>query len=58
MTREDMYASGCLFAVNSLIEKGSSIYAIYVDGKWEKIPWVEITEWIEKQYGIEQEEEE
>jgi len=53
MTREEMYASGCLFAVNSLIEKGSSSYVIYVDGKWEKIPWAEICKWIEKQYGIE-----
>ena len=50
-----MYASGCLFAINSLIEKGSSNYVIYVNGKWQMIPWLEITEWIEKQYGIEQE---
>lgn len=46
MTREEMYASGCLFAINSFIEKGSSMYVIYVDGKWEKIPWVEIRKWI------------
>ena len=55
MTREDMYISGCLFAVNRLIENGSSSFAISVNDKWEIVPWDEIREWIEKQYGIEQE---
>lgn len=58
MKREDMYISGCLFAVNRLIEGGSSSFAIKVNGKWETVPWDEIREWIEKQYGIEQEVEE
>jgi hypothetical protein len=58
MTREDMYISGCLFAVNRLIENGSSSFAISVNDKWEIVPWDEIREWIEKQYGIEQEVEE
>jgi len=58
MTREDMYISGCLFAVNRLIENGSSSFAIRVNDKWETVPWSEIREWIEKQYGIEQEAEE
>lgn len=57
MTREDMYLMGCLFAINRLIEKGSSDYGVKVDGKWETIPWAEIREWIEKQYGIEKSEE-
>ena len=55
MTREDMYISGCLFAVNRLIENGSSSFAIRVNDKWETVPWSEIRAWIEKQYGIEQE---
>jgi hypothetical protein len=55
MTREDMYISGCLFAVNRLIENGSSSFAIRVNDKWETVPWSEIRVWIEKQYGIEQE---
>ena len=54
MTREDMYISGCLFAVNELIESGSSNFAIRVNDKWELVPWDEIREWIEKQHGIEQ----
>ena len=58
MTREDMYISGCLFAVNRLIEDGSSCFAIKVNGAWKTVPWDEIREWIEKQYGIEQEAEE
>jgi hypothetical protein len=58
MTREDMYISGCLFAVNRLIEGGSSSFAISVNDNWEIVPWDEIREWIEKQYGIEQEVEE
>jgi hypothetical protein len=58
MTREDMYISGCLFAVNRLIENGSSSFAISVNDNWEIVPWDEIREWIEKQYGIEQEVEE
>lgn len=58
MTREDLYMSGCLFAVNRLIEDGSSSFAIRVNDKWEIVPWSEIREWIEKQYGIEQEVEE
>jgi len=58
MKREDMYISGCLFAVNRLIEDGSSVFAIRVNDKWETVPWSEIREWIEKQYGIEQEVEE
>lgn len=53
MTREDMYMLGCLFAINRLIEKGSSSYAVKVNGKWETVPWEEIKEWIEKQYAIE-----
>lgn len=53
MTREDMYMLGCLFAVNRLIENGSSNCSVKVSGKWETIPWAEIKEWIEKQYGIE-----
>ncbi len=55
MTKEDMYILGCLFAVNRIIENGSSSFSIKVNGKWEIIPWDEIREWIEKQYGIEQE---
>lgn len=55
MTREDMYMLGCLFAINRLIENGSSSYGIKVNGKWETVPWEEIKEWIEKQYAIEQE---
>jgi hypothetical protein len=55
MTREDLYMSGCLFAVNRLIDDGSSSFAIRVNDKWETVPWSEIREWIEKQYGIEQE---
>lgn len=58
MKREDLYISGCLFAVNRLIEDRSSRFAIKVNGKWETVPWDEIREWIEKQYGIEQEVEE
>ena len=58
MKKEDIYISGCLFAITALIEKGSSAYAVKVDGKWETIPWAEICKWIEKQYGIEQEDKE
>ncbi len=50
--KEDLYLLGCLFAVNHLIEKGSSEYAVRIDGKWHTVPWSEIREWIEKQYGI------
>lgn len=53
MTREEKYLLGCLYAINRLIEKGSSDYGIKVDGRWETIPWAEIKEWIEKQYEIE-----
>ncbi len=53
MSKEEKYLLGCLFAVNRLIEDGSTTYAIKVDGKWEIIPWIEIREWIEKQYAIE-----
>ncbi len=55
MTREDMYMLGCLFAINELIETGSSSYGIKVNGRWETVPWNEIKKWIEKQCGIEQE---
>lgn len=58
MKKEDMYVLGCLFAINSLIENGSYAYGVKVDGRWKTIPWAEIKEWIEKQYGIEQEVEE
>jgi len=53
MTREEKCLLGCLFAVNRIIEKGGSTYAVKVNGKWETIEWTEITEWIEKQYAIE-----
>lgn len=55
MTREDKYLIACLFAVNRLVEKGSTVCATQVDGKWEEIPWSEVIEWINKQYGIERE---
>lgn len=58
MTRENMYMLGSLFAVNRLIEKGSSSFGIKVNGRWEQVPWIEIKEWIEKQYGIEEKVEE
>ena len=57
MTREDMYISGCFFAVSRLIEGGSSSFAIKANGKWETVPWNEIREWIKKQYEIEEMEE-
>lgn len=53
MSREDKYLLGCIFAIDRFIEKGSSDYAVRVDGKWELVSWVEIREWIEKQLGIE-----
>lgn len=53
MSREDKYLLGCIFAIDRFIEKGSSDYAVKVDGKWELVSWVEIREWIEKQLGIE-----
>ena len=53
MTREDLYLLGCLFAVNRLIENGSSNFCIKVSGKWETVPWDEVKEWIKKQYAIE-----
>lgn len=53
MSREDMYMLGCLFAVNRLIENGSSRFSIKVKGNWKLIRWEEIKEWIEKQYAIE-----
>ena len=56
MTREDKYLLGCLFAINRLVEKGSTIYALKVDGKWEQIPWSEIVDWINEQYAIEESE--
>lgn len=52
MKREDKYLLGCLYAINRLREKGSSSCAVKTDGKWETIPWSEICTWIEKQYGI------
>lgn len=50
MSKEDKYLLGCMFAINSFIEKGSSSYALKIAGKWERIPWLEIREWIAKQY--------
>ena len=58
MKREDKYLLGCLFAIHRLQEKGSTSFATKVNGKWVLIPWSEICEWIEKQYGIEREVEE
>lgn len=53
MNREDTYLLGCLFAIHQLQEKGSSSYSVKIDGKWVIVPWDEICEWIEDQYGIE-----
>lgn len=58
MTREDMYLLGCLFAIHQMQEKGSTKFTCKVDRKWESIPWSEVCEWIERQYGIETESEE
>jgi hypothetical protein len=58
MKKEDMYMLGCLHAVNRLIERGSVDFRIKVNGKLEIVPLAEIKEWIEKQYGIEEEVEE
>ena len=53
MNREDVYLLGCLFAIHRLQEKGSKEFTVKVDGKWETVPWDEVCEWIEEQYGIE-----
>jgi hypothetical protein len=55
MKKEDKYLLGCLYAINRLQEKGSTEYAVNVDGKWETVPWKEICEWIEKKYAIKRE---
>ena len=39
MNRKDKYLLGCLFAIHQLQEKGSTEYAVKVDGEWETIPW-------------------
>lgn len=52
MAREDKYLLGCLFAINRLQEKGSTYFAIKIDGELEKIPWNEISEWVGKKYAI------
>lgn len=45
-TQEDIYLSGCLYAINELRKEGSHSYAIKIDGKWKTIPWEEISNWI------------
>ena len=52
MNREDVYLLGCLFAIHWLQEKGSKKFTVKVDGKWVIVPWDEVCEWIEEQYGI------
>ena len=56
MNREDKYLLGCLYAVDKWVKKGSKSYMVKIDGEWEEIPWSEIIEWINKQYGIEESE--
>ena len=56
MTRENKYLLGCLYAINRLQEKGSTEYAVKIDGEWETVPWKDICDWIEKQYAIRKEE--
>ena len=52
MTREKICLLGCLFAVDRLIEKGSSTYAIKINGNLKTILWTEVEEWLEKQFAI------
>lgn len=58
MTREDKYLLGCRFAISRMIEKDSVYFSVKDDtGKFEYIPWIEVIEWIDKQYGIAESEE-
>ena len=45
-TQEDIYLSGCLYAIDELRKTGSHAFAIKIDGKWKTIPWEEISNWI------------
>lgn len=56
MDREDLYLLGCLYAIQQLTQKGSTEFAVKNGGKWETVPWKEITDWIEAPYGIGEEE--
>lgn len=47
MTREDKYLLGCLHAISTLLDEGSIAVMVQDDGKWERIPWKEIYEWID-----------
>lgn len=53
MNKECKYLYGCLFAIDEMMNKGSSLYGIKVDGKWEAIPWSEIRDWVVEQLEIE-----
>lgn len=55
MTKEEKYVYGCLFAINNIMEKGSSKYIIYNkdNGEFEKISWVEIKKWLKEQHARE-----
>lgn len=46
MTKEEIYIRGCLYAVDELIEKGSSKYTVKNNGKWVTVSWDEITDWL------------
>lgn len=46
MNKEYKYLYGCLTAVNEMMRQGCHLCGIKVDGKWETIPWSEISDWI------------
>lgn len=55
MTKEDIYITACYYAIDKLIEQGSSYFTIKMNGKYQKIPWSEVIEWFEKKYQIRKE---
>lgn len=46
MDRKSLYISACLYAISTLVNKGSEEYAVKIDGSWEHVPWVEVCDWL------------
>lgn len=53
MNKKCKYLYGCLTAVNEMMHQGYRSCGIKVDGKWETIPWSEISDWIIEQLKTE-----
>lgn len=46
MNIKRIYILACLYAIDRLVKNGSSEFISKVNGGYDKVPWIEVCEWL------------